>query len=76
MNLNPVGGGRQSRVSMETFANKAKVQFHLNEYSTKAAVIDQYSYAYKAGSTNTADAIRVRVKTTNNEYLKLNLTIA
>ena len=59
MNLKPVTGSRRSRVAMETFANRAKVHFHLNEFQDKSDVIDQFSYVYEGGSTNTADAIRV-----------------
>ena len=47
-----------TRVSMETYAEEAQVQFNLNEYSTKSDIINSISFPFHNGRTVTAEALK------------------
>jgi len=47
-----------SRVGLITFSDNAVLQFHLNRYRTKAALLQAVNVPYLTGATNTAQAIR------------------
>lgn len=46
------------RLGIETFADQAKVQFHLNQFDNKEDMINAISFMHTKGSTNTADALK------------------
>jgi len=46
------------RLGIETFADKAQVQFHLNQFDNKEDIINAISFMHTKGSTNTADALK------------------
>jgi len=50
-----------SRVGLITYSDNAVVQFHLNRYTTKAALLQAVNVLYLTGSTNAAHAIRFNV---------------
>ena len=50
--------GPQTRVGIETFANERELQFNLNSFDDKDALINAISFPYTRGSTNTAAAIK------------------
>ena len=47
-----------SRVGLVTYSDSAVLQFHLNRYTTKAALMQAVNVPYLTGASNTADAIR------------------
>jgi len=47
-----------SRVGLVSFSDSAVLQFHLNRYTTKAALLQAVNVPYLTGSTNTEQAIR------------------
>jgi len=47
-----------SRVGLVTFSDSAVLQFHLNRYTTKAALLQAVNVPYLTGATNTDQAIR------------------
>ena len=49
-----------SRVGLVAFSDSAVLQFHLNRYTTKAALQQAVNVPYLTGSTNTAQAIRFK----------------
>ena len=49
-----------SRVGLITFSDSAVLQFNLNRYTTKAALLQAVNVPYLTGSTNTAQAIRFK----------------
>ena len=58
-----------SRVGLVTFSDSAVLQFNLNRYTTKAALLQAVNVPYLTGSTNTAQAIRYDIIVTHNrEY--------
>ncbi len=50
--------GTQTRVGIETFANAEELQFNLNQFEDREAVINAISFPYLRGSTNTASALK------------------
>lgn len=46
------------RLGIETFADTAKVQIHLNQFDNKEDMINAISFMHTKGSTNTADALK------------------
>ena len=50
---------REMRLGIETFADQAQVQFHLNAFDNKEDIINAISFMHTKGSTNTADALKV-----------------
>ena len=55
MRINPSQG---MRVAMETFADSETDRFNLNEYGTRASVMNAMNREYTPGTTNTAGALR------------------
>jgi len=55
-----------SRVGLVTFSDSAVLQFQLNRYTTKAALLQAVNVPYLTGSTNTAQAIRSNFIMRNN----------
>ena len=47
-----------SRVGLVAYSDSAVLQFHLNRYTTKAALMQAVNVPYLTGASNTADAIR------------------
>jgi len=47
-----------SRVGVVTYSDSAVLQFHLNRYTTKAALMQAVNVPYLTGTSKTADAIR------------------
>jgi len=47
-----------SRVGLVTYSDNAVLQFNLNRYRTKAALMQAVNVPYLTGSTNTAQAVR------------------
>ena len=66
------GGPTISRVGLITFSDNAVLQFNLNKYTTKAALLQAVNVLYLTGSTNTTQAIRFNVIIRNyREYYTL-----
>ena len=63
MNIMPTA----NRVSLITFANAAKVQFHLDDFDTKQETLDGLSVTYSGGSTNTAAGLQAMVNEFNTK---------
>jgi len=64
-----------SRVGLITFSDSAVLQFNLNRYTTKAALLQAVNVPYLTGSTNTAQAIRFTMIVVNNrEYSRIMCT--
>ena len=45
-------------MGIETFASDQKLQFNLNDFESREAIINAISFPYSRGSTNTAAAIK------------------
>jgi len=52
------GSPNISRVGLVAFSESVVLQFNLNRYTTKAALMQAVNVPYLTGSTNTAKAIR------------------
>jgi len=70
-------GSTISRVGLVAFSDSAVLQFNLNRYTTKAALMQAVNVPYLTGSTNTAQAIRfirhcILIVTMTNTVLCLN----
>ena len=55
-NSNSNFGG--TRVGLLTFADNAKLEFHLNQFTDKRELMNALNVRYTGGKTNTADAFR------------------
>jgi Mg-chelatase subunit ChlD len=52
-------GQNNIRIGLQTFSNRATVQFNLNKYTDKAAVMNALNHIpYNSGGTNTGTALR------------------
>ncbi len=46
-----------AQVGLITFADDARLEFHMNEFQTKLDILDNVKANYTGGKTNTASAI-------------------